>query len=1164
MSAINKKNGVRAGICLASSLVVLTSALAAQRAFAQDDVELVEEVVVEGTRASLQNAQDIKRESDTFVDAISASDIGSLPDRSVLEAMQRIPGVSIERFAASNDPDHFGVEGSGAVVRGMTQTRSEFNGRDSFTANSGRGLSFQDVPPELMQTVKLYKNQTADMIEGGIAGTVNLVTRKPFDTDGMQVALSADMTYGDMVKEHTPTFSGLFSNRWDTGLGEFGLLLNGSDSHLKASSHGIQSDKFELRGLDEITGVGTASGTVPGINVSNPYIYDGSFGRGVSDRQPRPNPDGSDLFCVSPGADDTCTNEGVLIPHGSNITMKNDDRYRSGLAAAVQWESPDDTLQVTVQYLKSDAKLEWVEHSLKNQSDYPPSTQYYQPSDQAPYGFDSDGVFSHGVLTNIAEGWRGNGEQIPQNADWSSGSVEQYGIRFVTDTRHQTEQNTVEDTSFNIKWTPTEAIELSADFQYVDAVTKTDSNTLMYTIFMNQEYDLRGGTPSLTISSPWALATDEEMASRSANGFGDFTNENYFSQLSSYVNHAAMDHTQRSNGDSTSGRIDGTYFIEDSFITSVQAGLRRAEREQTVRSSTYNWGALEPPWQTGGGGWLDQYPEYVLGKTSIPRSDKVDWSDFYRGGVANFDSQDQYTIHPSMDLMRSYDHWEEIFWDDIGDNCGDWRPLAGRIDEEAFDEDGNCLNRPLHDLNGSFRDNEITRSKEINTAYYLRADFEFDTAVRIAGNLGVRVVTIESESLGYTVFPDLRPGRAAPSDFNSDTFNPFDQDLYPNPADDLPYDLYDDSSAFLGDVNNFLPQTWKDFGNGVSSQDLAKQRYTETLPSLNIKAEFTPELLGRFAVSKAVALPDIGDMRNYARLSASELNYSSLDPVFTADNPHPDAPDGSGTGNPQDDLGIDKPQQSIIDKDSISLGAWRSEGGNPFLKPMESTQFDISLEWYFADAGSLTGALFYKDLNNFFITGAIDRQYTNPATGAGEIATLTSKMNGGEGEMQGFEVNYQQFFDMLPGPLSGLGTQINYSYIDAKGVPNTDAGTDGIDAETNSEEIGLEGQSDHTANLILMYQKYGLDARIAYNWRSEYLLTSYDVISRMPVYVDDAGYLDASIFYNITDNFKIGLQGVNLSNTQTKTYQLVDDELKLGRSWFINDRRYSLVVRANF
>lgn len=150
----------------------------AETSTVDEDIEIIE---VTSSRGNLLSAQNLKRESDTFVDSITAEDIGSLPDRSVLEAIQRLPGVSIELFDGPQDPDHFSVEGSGAIIRGMTQTRSEFNGRDSFSADSSRGLSFQDVSPELMGGVDVYKNQTADMIEGGIGGTISLRSRKPFD-----------------------------------------------------------------------------------------------------------------------------------------------------------------------------------------------------------------------------------------------------------------------------------------------------------------------------------------------------------------------------------------------------------------------------------------------------------------------------------------------------------------------------------------------------------------------------------------------------------------------------------------------------------------------------------------------------------------------------------------------------------------------------------------------------------------------------------------------------------------------------------------------------------------------------------------------------------------------------------------------------------------------
>ena len=123
------------------------------------------EITITGIRASLANAQSIKRNSDTVVDAITAQDIGALPDRSVTEALQRVPGVAMNRFAGSNDPDHFSVEGSGVVVRGLTFVRSEFNGRDTFSAGvGGQAINFADVPAELLGSVEVYKNATSEKL----------------------------------------------------------------------------------------------------------------------------------------------------------------------------------------------------------------------------------------------------------------------------------------------------------------------------------------------------------------------------------------------------------------------------------------------------------------------------------------------------------------------------------------------------------------------------------------------------------------------------------------------------------------------------------------------------------------------------------------------------------------------------------------------------------------------------------------------------------------------------------------------------------------------------------------------------------------------------------------------------------------------------------------
>ena len=175
------------------------------------DPAQVEVIEIKGIRGSIMSAQDLKRFADTVKDVITATDIGALPDKSVTEALQRVPGVTIERFASSDDPKHYADEGTGVLVRGLDRVRSEVNGRGAFSANPGGGLSYEDFPAELLGSVEVVKNQTADLISGGIAGTVNLVTRKPFDSEKQMFAFSSKANYGDYRKEVTPSFSGLFA-----------------------------------------------------------------------------------------------------------------------------------------------------------------------------------------------------------------------------------------------------------------------------------------------------------------------------------------------------------------------------------------------------------------------------------------------------------------------------------------------------------------------------------------------------------------------------------------------------------------------------------------------------------------------------------------------------------------------------------------------------------------------------------------------------------------------------------------------------------------------------------------------------------------------------------------------------------------------------------------
>lgn len=229
---------------LALAIMVSTAPVLAQSAQTQttgdtqsNDSASLEEILVTGQRQALETAVELKRASDTIADSIVLDEASKIPSTSLLEILERAPGVTMNRIRAGSEgsPDGFAFEGSGIQVRGLNKTKTLINGREVFSANGGSGLSWADVGPELLKSVTVYKAGRADLIEGGVSGTVNLQTHMPFDFDGLEanVALAAD--YGDYSEEVTPAVSGMLSNRFDTGIGEIGVLLDLAYS--KIASH---------------------------------------------------------------------------------------------------------------------------------------------------------------------------------------------------------------------------------------------------------------------------------------------------------------------------------------------------------------------------------------------------------------------------------------------------------------------------------------------------------------------------------------------------------------------------------------------------------------------------------------------------------------------------------------------------------------------------------------------------------------------------------------------------------------------------------------------------------------------------------------------------------------------------------------------------------------
>jgi iron complex outermembrane receptor protein len=211
----------------AAAATIATSARAqqAQQAPAGNETE-VEEIIVTGIRRSLELAADIKRDSPQVLDVITAEDVGKLPDANVAEALQRVTGVQITRV--------FG-EGQAVNIRGLQQVRVEVDGRTllGFSArisppendNLGRSSGLDSVPSSLFGRLEVRKSPLSSQAEGGLGGTVNLVTPKPFDFKSTKLSVRGQGTYSEESDKFEPGVTGLFSTTFADG--KIGVLVSG-------------------------------------------------------------------------------------------------------------------------------------------------------------------------------------------------------------------------------------------------------------------------------------------------------------------------------------------------------------------------------------------------------------------------------------------------------------------------------------------------------------------------------------------------------------------------------------------------------------------------------------------------------------------------------------------------------------------------------------------------------------------------------------------------------------------------------------------------------------------------------------------------------------------------------------------------------------------------
>ena len=268
--------------------------------------------------------------------------------------------------------------------------------------------------------------------------------------------------------------------------------------------------------------------------------------------------------------------------------------------------------------------------------------------------------------------------------------------------------------------------------------------------------------------------------------------------------------------------------------------------------------------------------------------------------------------------------------------------------------------------------------------------------------------------------------------------------------------------------------------------------YINVLPSLNLRFELKDNLFLRFSANKSLTRPTFDDLR----------------PGLTVANP----------------------------TNRIA------SAGNPELVAYESLNYDLGLEWYFADSSAVYVGAFWKQIDEF-IGGSTS---TNVTLFDVNFNSVTQPLNQGEAEIIGLEAGYQQAFD------NGFGYILNATVIDSS-AEFTSGTNDG-------QEIPFAGVSDYSYNLTGYYEKGKFQARLAWSYRSEFVLLPSDVFGNTQ-YVDEYGQLDASLSYFFNDNLTVFVSGLNLADEDTKLYS---DSPDRPVSLATVGRRIEFGVRASF
>jgi TonB-dependent receptor len=493
--------------------------------------EAVEEVVVTGIRQSLQSAVQVKKNTMEVVDSIRAEDIGKLPDPNVAETLTRIPGVQGYRYGGEG-ASPVGA-GSGLTIRGLSgQTASQVDGRSYFTAG-GSEFNIEAAIPGMIAGLDVYKNPSAEHIEGGIGGLVDIKTRRPLDLPKMSGSVAISGRYNDMVKQMQPEYFGLVSHKWDVGDGEMGLLLGAN--YQKSWN---RSDNAPGPGGTNLRRVVRAD--------SAEYIGNSAYNQAYAGRS-----DVAFLADVAnPLALTSAERANLVNMAGVQINVNEEDiqRTRKGFAGAFQWKvRPGLEFYVDGNY---NSYLYHQGYRFLNGAD----SRYVQGLATTPFST------TEGLANRNANGGE---DAVLAGQRFGSGTFLGSSFSSIGGDEHRIYKTWI--LAGGAKWSPTDDLDLKADLSYVKADQHQDNRS----VTMTPRAGL-GWNVTRSIGTPQALSISGPDLSNPAN----WVLLNYANGTNNVYDDAGL-----------AAQFDGKLRVNDSFIKAVKFGARYYRK----KSKFYNY-----------------------------------------------------------------------------------------------------------------------------------------------------------------------------------------------------------------------------------------------------------------------------------------------------------------------------------------------------------------------------------------------------------------------------------------------------------------------------------------------------------------------------------------------------------------------------------------------